>query len=140
MPRPISYAVFCLKKKSNEEKARAKERIFSHLDFFFFFNDTATTEIYTLSLHDALPILRYARAAVCQGVYALHFVPVQLVPGIGEAAVRHFRRFFTCAAGHQTQCTLLQRGYLQHDADLRVPQALHQLAGVFPAAFVHYIS
>src|SRR6202012_6226518 len=43
----------------------ALERIFHpHLDcpsplrflFFFFFNDTATTEIYTLSLHDALPI------------------------------------------------------------------------------------
>src|SRR2546430_11552457 len=29
--------------------------------FFFFFNDTATTEIYTLSLHDALPI------SVCEG-------------------------------------------------------------------------
>src|SRR5258708_15472471 len=28
--------------------------------FFFFFNDTATTEIYTLSLHDALPICRRA--------------------------------------------------------------------------------
>src|SRR2546426_11736824 len=28
------------------------------LSFFFFFNDTATTEIYTLSLHDALPISR----------------------------------------------------------------------------------
>src|SRR3712207_7095955 len=27
------------------------------LTLFFFFNDTATTEIYTLSLHDALPIL-----------------------------------------------------------------------------------
>src|SRR5215813_15659842 len=27
-------------------------------DFFFFFNDPATTEIYTLSLHDALPIPR----------------------------------------------------------------------------------
>src|SRR2546428_1165546 len=27
-----------------------------HWSFFFFFNDTATTEIYTLSLHDALPI------------------------------------------------------------------------------------
>src|SRR2546421_6145116 len=27
---------------------------------FFFFNDTATTEIYTLSLHDALPIFRYS--------------------------------------------------------------------------------
>src|SRR5256885_9623698 len=37
--------------------------------FFFFFNDTATTEIYTLSLHDALPIsygspaARYSRSA-----------------------------------------------------------------------------
>src|SRR5256885_9234974 len=30
--------------------------------FFFFFNDTATTEIYTLSLHDALPISRPARS------------------------------------------------------------------------------
>src|SRR3989442_1494489 len=32
--------------------------------FFFFFNDTATTEIYTLSLHDALPISleRFVRA------------------------------------------------------------------------------
>src|SRR3712207_7147120 len=29
--------------------------------FFFFFNDTATTEIYTLSLHDALPICRPRR-------------------------------------------------------------------------------
>src|SRR5471030_3426817 len=28
---------------------------------FFFFNDTATTEIYTLSLHDALPICRSRR-------------------------------------------------------------------------------
>src|SRR5258708_29769971 len=30
--------------------------------FLFFFNDTATTEIYTLSLHDALPISRNLRA------------------------------------------------------------------------------
>src|SRR2546422_3497236 len=30
---------------------------------FFFFNDTATTEIYTLSLHDALPIWRGADAS-----------------------------------------------------------------------------
>src|SRR6266436_9964807 len=30
---------------------------------FFFFNDTATTEIYTLSLHDALPICRSTGAA-----------------------------------------------------------------------------
>src|SRR5256885_16116438 len=31
--------------------------------FFFFFNDTATTEIYTLSLHDALPISEGSAAA-----------------------------------------------------------------------------
>src|SRR3712207_6082309 len=31
---------------------------------FFFFNDTATTEIYTLSLHDALPILTISRGGL----------------------------------------------------------------------------
>src|SRR2546422_11119354 len=35
--------------------------VFSSLCFFFFFNDTATTEIYTLSLHDALPIFQIRR-------------------------------------------------------------------------------
>src|SRR2546425_10650313 len=35
---------------------------------FFFFNDTATTEIYTLSLHDALPI--YMKAPEDAGVFA----------------------------------------------------------------------
>src|SRR2546427_11468346 len=35
--------------------------------FFFFFNDTATTEIYTLSLHDALPISPPAPALRCAG-------------------------------------------------------------------------
>src|SRR5256885_11526222 len=34
--------------------------------FFFFFNDTATTEIYTLSLHDALPISDLAREQVAR--------------------------------------------------------------------------
>src|SRR2546430_8764854 len=34
----------------------------THFSLFFFFNDTATTEIYTLSLHDALPIYAAARA------------------------------------------------------------------------------
>src|SRR5258707_10084716 len=44
------------------------------LCFFFFFNDTATTEIYTLSLHDALPIcledgvVEVARPHVAAGV------------------------------------------------------------------------
>src|SRR5205085_8535783 len=34
-----------------------------HIFSFFFFNDTATTEIYTLSLHDALPISEKVRRA-----------------------------------------------------------------------------
>src|SRR5258708_1856051 len=33
-----------------------KDQLLNLSSFFFFFNDTATTEIYTLSLHDALPI------------------------------------------------------------------------------------
>src|SRR2546429_5597703 len=37
--------------------------VLSILSFFFFFNDTATTEIYTLSLHDALPISAHAQGA-----------------------------------------------------------------------------
>src|SRR5210317_661136 len=83
----ISYAVFCLKKKKKKNNKtvstnRAKRPItytkkqklyplsclrclmslpvLPSFVFFFFFNDTATTEIYTLSytlsLHDALPI------------------------------------------------------------------------------------
>src|SRR5258705_9547672 len=35
----------------------------AYFSFFFFFNDTATTEIYTLSLHDALPISSDVRLA-----------------------------------------------------------------------------
>src|SRR6056300_845605 len=77
----ISYAVFCLKKKKNQRETegtldagvgqrleagglwlhRSGGRIGRlRCSLFFFFNDTATTEIYTnlntLSLHDALPI------------------------------------------------------------------------------------
>src|SRR5260370_14136410 len=48
--------------------------------FFFFFNDTATTEIYTLSLHDALPI---SLAGVSMPVTA--FAPVAL--GLGQVGV-----------------------------------------------------
>src|SRR2546430_15652909 len=38
----------------------------SECSIFFFFNDTATTEIYTLSLHDALPISRHVIIAPMQ--------------------------------------------------------------------------
>src|SRR2546429_1656442 len=43
--------------------------------FFFFFNDTATTEIYTLSLHDALPISDTTDLEVnwsCGRIFYLH--------------------------------------------------------------------
>src|SRR3954470_12468542 len=73
----ISYAVFCLKKKQQNrrrvriEHARAAAQqlreqrveaecrqrgLADRLQLFFFFNDTAPTEIYPLPLHDALPI------------------------------------------------------------------------------------
>src|SRR5947208_12652481 len=39
--------------------------------FFFFFNDTATTEIYTLSLHDALPIFYFCLSATGIGAIIL---------------------------------------------------------------------
>src|SRR2546430_13674899 len=46
--------------------------------FFFFFNDTATTEIYTLSLHDALPI--FVEASVDDLVLEAGVVRVRGVP------------------------------------------------------------
>src|SRR5438045_6810227 len=45
---------------------------FTIVSSFFFFNDTATTEIYTLSLHDALPI-------------SLHGIPILLKDNVGTA-------------------------------------------------------
>ena len=47
---------------------------FSFLFLFFFFNDTATTEIYTLSLHDALPICRCKKDASVSSILS---TPIQ---------------------------------------------------------------
>src|SRR2546422_11044506 len=44
---------------------------------FFFFNDTATTEIYTLSLHDALPILDFRLEVAPAGLDFPDMVPVR---------------------------------------------------------------
>src|SRR2546430_7558674 len=63
--------------------------------FFFFFNDTATTEIYTLSLHDALPIYAHRepgrgagpQQAIEQGVvFVCHHHLGQREDAIGRAA------------------------------------------------------
>ena len=62
----------------------------------FFFNDTATTEIYTLSLHDALPIsfvvppLRYAEDAVRSMVAQVHTgMPINLLSAGQEIGRAH---------------------------------------------------
>src|SRR2546430_1439504 len=57
----ISYAVFCLKTKPEYSIAQSTPpplHFLTHGLLFFFFNDPAPTEIYPLSLHDALPIWR----------------------------------------------------------------------------------
>src|SRR2546429_6250784 len=46
--------------------------------FFFFFNDTATTEIYTLSLHDALPILPLVTGRLLEIHAIRQHVPLEL--------------------------------------------------------------
>src|SRR5215813_5007597 len=58
--RPHLVCRLLLEKKKNNRRYPALQA-FRHVgagqaSLFFFFNDTATTEIYTLSLHDALPI------------------------------------------------------------------------------------
>ena len=57
--------------------------------FFFFFNDTATTEISTLSLHDALPI--------CIGFIGGFFSPILLDPGANQGPLLGI--FFTGPLG-----------------------------------------
>src|SRR2546426_7083556 len=52
------------------------------LFFLFFFNDTATTEIYTLSLHDALPISSQPEDP--------HAQPTQLAHRLGQVGERRF--------------------------------------------------
>src|SRR2546430_9838771 len=56
----------------------SRQLVISH---FFFFNDTATTEIYTLSLHDALPILPISTARTTRvSAFAKRIGHNQLLP------------------------------------------------------------
>src|SRR5258708_30142108 len=60
---------------------------------FFFFNDTATTEIYTLSLHDALPILHAASNSPADSPPGTTFRPnLSLIVSLEQwMAARSFR-------------------------------------------------
>src|SRR3712207_1194600 len=57
---------------------------------FFFFNDTATTEIYTLSLHDALPIFMSCRAWMQAGEWVEISIPS--FSGVEQPSTRPPRR------------------------------------------------
>src|SRR5256885_3416271 len=82
---------------------------------FFFFNDTATTEIYTLSLHDALPI-----SPGCRHSAAPARSPRSLVsrgpghwPGIRETKDRGDRRSEEHTSELQSPCNLVCRLLLE---------------------------
>src|SRR3712207_8562782 len=83
--------------------------------YFFFFNDTATTEIYTLSLHDALPILAGRRGArrglSARAVPADHEV---LAPVDGEPGPRMIRSpdHHSAARSEEHTSELQSRQYL----------------------------
>src|SRR5438309_10697075 len=74
----------------------------------FFFNDTATTEIYTLSLHDALPIL---------GSCAIHLAPgvrgANPLSGAGRKSVERVQRSEEHTSELQSQFHLVCRLLLE---------------------------
>src|SRR6185369_4492122 len=82
-------------------------------NYFFFFNDTATTEIYTLSLHDALPIWLVTEAAAQFGVGALPLGTIALAEAQEEGALAPIERVVGLAAEIERQ----RRGM---DADVRL--------------------
>src|SRR3712207_7160599 len=81
---------------------------------FFFFNDTATTEIYTLSLHDALPICRVRDHRRPQGPAGLEraaaCVTSRSRTGLRFVDVRHHARFAGRSEEHTSE--LQSRQYL----------------------------
>ena len=67
------------KKRKRRKKKKKKEEKKKSNNIVFFFNDTPTTEIYTLSLHDALPIYG-DQAIVYHGFASAADLDVQVVP------------------------------------------------------------
>src|SRR5258707_7422511 len=87
---------------------------------FVFFNDTATTEIYTLSLHDALPIWHPATQDPCRGAAAGRDGTPQ-GGGAAGAHPRHRRRPWPLRAG----CGRARRGRSEeHTSELQSRQYL----------------
>src|SRR2546429_9200953 len=91
--------------------------LFVPVYFFFFFNDTATTEIYTLSLHDALPIF-----------FLLNLLDFHSRRGRAPA---HFARAQANAVAHRrAQRSRHSAGHEAHHAPGPHAQTGHPPAGV----------
>src|SRR6266542_7015380 len=68
---------------------------------FFFFNDTATTEIYTLSLHDALPIANCTPSCFSKYVFRTSFSAWQVSEPLGEwVSKKGEKEFFLCYSNY----------------------------------------
>src|SRR3712207_8257639 len=70
------------------------------LIYFFFFNDTATTEIYTLSLHDALPIFTVSEKILLK-LMSKSVLPIfsskrLIVSGLIFRSLIHFEFILVC--------------------------------------------
>src|SRR2546426_8203469 len=79
-------------------------------DTFFFFNDTATTEIYTLSLHDALPICSKTPPRVAPPSLASVWTPPY---GRPWSACRNVERSEEHTSELQSPCNLVCRLLLE---------------------------
>src|SRR5256885_9335040 len=85
--------------------------ILTILFIFFFFNDTATTEIYTLSLHDALPIYFQTVVGCSRGLTINH---LQRLPALSPATPRHIHgRSEEHTSELQSPCNLVCRLLLE---------------------------
>src|SRR5256885_11881466 len=99
-----------------------KQLLFS----FFFFNDTATTEIYTLSLHDALPILATGDQQALRGLYErMHRIVFTLVMRIcANRSEEHTSEL-------QSPCNLVCRLLLEkkkkktHTSEISISHTVH---------------
>src|SRR5256885_15274695 len=91
------------------------------IDLFFFFNDTATTEIYTLSLHDALPIfaLQIRPAPVLRVTRLLHQI-TEAVLALGRSE-EHTSEL-------QSPCNLVCRLLLEKKKRLQVVSVVSTVA------------
>src|SRR2546422_10933923 len=102
--------------------------VLSHCFLFFFFNDTATTEIYTLSLHDALPI--YQRDAV-RGEPSDAFVAPIVRRAVRERREPAAPQVYVCVAGQPDICAPVLRA---SGADDQPEQRLASARNAQPAA------